>query len=176
MRTKNLTKLSCHMVTAYANTARHVIHAYQSGGERVIGLLQQRWQGALRKSRSQLASDVAKNASNAQHVLHRYSVKGLTLTSDGAQHMVKRVADLADAGILAISSNATRFEDKTGVHALSTLARAALPGATLLGTLATQIEHKTANLASRIAGDVVAQKPRRRARVTPRQAAAPAAS
>ena len=158
MSAKKLSTVTCHAITAYGNTANNVIHAYRAGGERVVQLLDKRWNGAMRRSRSQLAAGVAKNATAVRQALHTYSLKGLTLTSGGAQSMVKQVVKLADAGVTTLSAGASRLEDKTGAHVLSNLAQAVLPGARMLDTLASQIEQKSANLASRIAGDNVVVK------------------
>jgi hypothetical protein len=175
MRAQKLSALTCHMIHSYGNTAKNVIHAYRAGGERVVGLLEQRWNRALKQSRSQLATGVAKNATAVQHALHSYSLKGLTLTSAGAQDMVNRMVKLADAGVHTVSVNAARFEDKTGARALSSLAQAALPGASALSALVSQIEQKSADLASKVAGDKVIVKVARRARTAARKpAAAPA--
>jgi hypothetical protein len=172
MAAKKLATVTCHMITSYGNTAKNVIHAYRIGGERVIGLLEQRWDRSLKQSRSQLAVGVAKNATAVQHALHSYSLKGLTLTSGGAQNMVNRVVKLADAGVHTVAINAARFEDKTGARALSSLAQAALPGAAVLSALASQIEQKSADLASKVAGDNVMVKVAKRARTAARRPAA----
>lgn len=172
MSAKKLSTLTCHMINAYGNTAKNIIHAYRVGGERVVGLLEQRWNRALKQSRSQLTAGAAKNASAVQHVLHRYSLRGLTLTSGGAQQMVNRMVKLADTSVQKISVNAARFEDKTGARALSSLAQVALPGATALSTLASQIEQKSATLASRVAGHNVVVKVGKRAHTTARRPAA----
>ena len=188
MSTKKLATVTCHVISSYGNTASNVIHAYRTGGEHVVKLLDRRWNGALRQSRSQLAAGVAQNATALQQAVHKYSLKGLTLSSGGAQGLVNQVVKLADAGVTTLSAGANRLEDKTGVHVLSTLAQAVLPGARLLDTLAGRIEQTSANLATRIAGDNVvisvakratARKPRpapRTATRKPRPAAAAAAA
>jgi hypothetical protein len=176
MRAQRLSTLTCHMINSYGNAAINVIHAYRAGGERVVGLLEQRWNQALKQSRSQLAVGVAKNATLVQQALHGYSLKGLTLTSGGAQDMVNRMVKLADAGVHTVSVNAARFEDKTGARTLSYLAQAVLPGASALGALASQIEQKSADLANKVAGDKVIVKVAKRTRAAARKpAAAPAA-
>jgi hypothetical protein len=83
--------------------------------------------------------------------------------------MVNRVVKLADAGVHTVSVNAARFEDKTGAHALTSLAQAALPGAAVLSALASQIEQKSATLASKVSGDNVVVKVTKRARTTTRR-------
>lgn len=170
MASKKLATVTCHVISSYGNTAKNVIHAYRVGGERVIGLLAQRWDRSLRQSRSQLAAGVAQNATNVQRALHSYSLKGLTLTSVGAQDMVNRVVKLADAGVHRVATNAARLEHKTGARALTSLAQVALPGAAVLSALASQIEQKSADLASKVAGDKVvvqvAKRPRTAARRT----------
>lgn len=155
MSAKKLSTVTCHVINAYGNTANNVIHAYRAGGERVVRLLDRRWRKALKQSRPELAEDVAENAGVLQQTLHNYAIKGLTVTSGGVQGVVNRVVKLADAGVHSVSANASRFEDKTGAHVLSTLAQAALPGAVALSALASKIEQKSADLASKIAGDNV---------------------
>ena len=175
MSAKKLSTVTCHVINAYGNTAKNVIHAYRAGGERVVRMLDRRWNSALRKSRPELATGVAKNAGVVHQVLHSYTLKGLTVTSGGAQSMVNQIVKLADAGVHGLSVNADRFEDKTGAHLLSNLAQAALPGAEALSTLASRIEQKSAHLASRIAGDQVVVTVAKRTRTAarkPRKAAA----
>lgn len=174
MRAKKLATVTCHVIDAYGNAAKNVIHAYRAGGERVVRLLDRRWNQAMTQSRPQLAAGVVKNAGVVQQVLHSYTLRGLSATSVGAQSVVNQMVKLADAGVHGLSVNADRFEDKTGAHMLSTLAQAALPGAVALSALASQIEQKSAHLAHRIAGDklVVAVAKRTRSTVrAPRKAA-----
>lgn len=179
MSAKKLSTVTCHVISAYGNTAKNAIHAYRVGGERVVRLLDRRWNSAMKQSRSKLAAGVAKNATVLQQVLHNYTLKGLTVTSGGAQSVVNQVVKLADAGVHGLSVNADRFEDKTGAHVLSTLAHAALPGAVALSALASKIEQKSARMASKIAGDnvvVTAAKRTRAAVRKPRAATAKAAA
>lgn len=168
MSAKKLSTVTCHVINAYGNTAKNVIHAYRAGGERVVSLLDRRWNSALKQSRSKLAVGVAKNAGVMQQALHKYTLKGLTVSAGGVQNVINQVIKLADAGVHSVSVNASRFEDKTGAHVLSNLAQAALPGAVALSSLASQIEQKSASLASKIAGDnvvvTVAKRPRAAAR------------
>lgn len=169
MSAKKLSTVTCHVINAYGNTAKNVIHAYLAGGERVVSLLDRRWNTAMKQSRSKLAAGVAKNAGVVQQVLHKYTLKGLTVTSGGVQSVVNQVVKLADAGVHSASVNASRFEDKTGAHVLSNLAKAALPSAVALSALASQIEQKSAHLASRIVGDNVVVTVAKRTRAAARK-------
>lgn len=169
MSAKKLSTVTCHVINAYGNTAKNVIHAYRAGGERVVRLLDRRWNSAMKQSRSKLAAGVAKNAGVVQQVLHKYTLKGLTVTSGGAQGLVNQVVKLADASVHGVSVNASRLEDKTGSHVLSNLAHAALPGAVAMSALASQIEHKSAHLASKIAGANVVVTVAKRTRATVRK-------
>ncbi len=152
MRSNNFSTVTCHVIKAYGNTARNVIHAYRAGGERVVGMLDARWNQALQQSRSKLAAGVAKNATVVQQVLHQYTLQGLTATSGGAQGVVNQVVKLADAGVLTVANNVSRFEDKTGVSVLSSVAQAALPGVVALSALVSQMEQKSADLVRKVAG------------------------
>ena len=155
MTAKNLSTVAADLIESYGNTAKNVIDAYRAGGERVVSLLEHRWNAALKESRSQLTADTVKNASAAQLAFSVYYSKGLSFTAKGAQQVVNQLVKVAEAGVERASANASLFEEKTGVTALNTLAQATAPAALALSQLATQIEQKTADLASKIAGDDV---------------------
>lgn len=155
MSAKNLSTVASDLIESYGNTAKNFIDAYRAGGERVVSVLEQRWNRALKESRPELTSEVAKNATAAQLAFSAYYSKGLTLATSGAQLVVTQLVKLAETGVERAAANAALFEEKTGVSTLNTLAQATAPGALMLSKLAAQIEQKTANLASKIAGDDV---------------------
>ena len=155
MTAKNLSTVATEIIGSYGNTAKNVIDAYRAGGERVVTVLEQRWNTALKQSRTQLTADVAKNASAAQLAFSVYYTKGLTQTTKGAQIVVNQLVKLAEASVERVAANASAFEEKTGVTALNTLAQATVPGVAVLSKFAAQIEQKSAVLASKIAGDDV---------------------
>jgi hypothetical protein len=155
MTAKNLSTVATDLIEAYGNTAKNVIDAYRAGGERVVNLMEQRWNKALRESRSELTAETAKNARAAQLAFSVYYTKGLSLTSSGAQQVVNQLVKVLETGVERASANAALFEEKTGVNTLSTIAQVTAPGALVLSKLATQIEQKTADLAGKIAGDDV---------------------
>ena len=155
MSAKNLSTVASDLIESYGNTAKNMIDAYRAGGERVVSLLEQRWNSALKESRSELTAETAKNARTAQAVFSAYYSKGLTLTSNAAQQVVTQLVKLAETGVERASANAALFEEKTGANALSTLAQVTAPGALALSKLAAQIEQKSADLAGKISGDDV---------------------
>lgn len=172
MSAKNLSTVASNLIESYGNTAKNVIDAYQAGGERVVSLLEQRWNTALKQSRPQLTAEVARNASAAQLAFSVYYTKGLHLTTHGAQQVVSQLVKVLEDGVERVAANASAFEEKTGVTALNALAQATVPGAEALTRLATQIEQKTAELASKIAGgDVVTAKVKRTSAFKQRRAA-----
>ena len=156
MSAKNLSTVASDLIASYGNTAKNIIDAYRAGGERVVSLLEQRWNQALKQSRSELTAETAKNASAAQLAFSVYYTKGLNLTSSGAQQVVSQLVKLAETGVERVAANASAFEEKTGVTTLDTLAKATAPGALVLSKLAAQIEQTTAGLASKISGGDVA--------------------
>ena len=155
MTAKNLSTVASDLIESYGNTAKNVIDAYRAGGERVVSLLEQRWNRALKQSRSELTAETAKNASAAQMVFSAYYSKGLDLTTNSATQAVSHLVKALEQGIERVAANASAFEEKTGVTTLNTLAAVTAPGALVLSKLAAQIEQKTAALASKIAGDDV---------------------
>ena len=155
MTAKNLSTVASDLIESYGNTAKHVIDAYRAGGERVVSLLEQRWNHALKQSRSELTAETAKNASAAQMVFSAYYSKGLDLTTNSATQAVSHLVKALEQGIERVAANASAFEEKTGVTTLNTLAAVTAPGVLALSKLASKIEQKTAALASKIAGDDV---------------------
>ncbi len=172
MRTQTLSTVATNVIASSGNTAKNVIQAYRVGGERVVGLLEQRWNNAFKASRAQLSDETAKNATFAQQMVSGYTTKRLALTTNGAQDVVNQMVKLAGAGVERAAANASLFEEKTGVTALSTLAQASLPGVLVLGTFAAQMEEKSAVLARKVAGDTAVTAKAKRASVAARKTAA----
>lgn len=152
MSAKNLSTVASELIASYGNTARNIIDAYRAGGERVVSLLEQRWNQALKQSRSELSAETVRNAAAAQLAFSVYYTKGLNLTSSGAQQVVNQLVKLAETSVERVAANASAFEEKTGVTVLDTLASATAPGALVLSRLAAQIEQTTADLANKISG------------------------
>lgn len=172
MSAKNLSTVASDLIEAYGNTAKNVIDAYHAGGERVVSLMEKRWNAALKQSRSQLTAEVAKNASAAQLAFSVYYTRGLNQTTHGAQQVVSQLVKLAESGVERVAANAGTFEEKTGVTALNTIAQVTMPGVTALSKLAAQIEQKSAELASKIAGaDVSAASVKRKSAFSQKRAA-----
>jgi murein L,D-transpeptidase YcbB/YkuD len=151
MTAKNLSTVATELIATSGKTAQNVITAYRAGGERMVDLLEQRWNSALRQSRSELSAETARNASAAQLAFSALYTKGLIFSAEGAQQIVQQLVKVAEAGIERASANASLFEEKTGVNTLNSLARASAPGALVLSKLADKVEEQTALLASKLA-------------------------
>ena len=156
MTAKNLSTVATDLIECYGNTAKNVIEAYRAGGERAVSVLEQRWNTAFKQSRSQLTKNVAQNASAAQLAFSVFYSKGLTQTTKGAELVVSQLIKLAEAGVERVAANASLFEEKTGLSALNTIADVTKPGAVMLSQFAAKLEEKSAQLASKIAGDNIA--------------------
>ena len=170
MRSNQLATVTCHVVASYGNTAKHAITAYRTGGERVVGVIEQRWNRSLNASRSQLATGVARNANAVQARLQRFAQTGLALASDGAESLVNKMVQLADAGVHAVADNALWLEAKVGTTALTRLSEFALPAATAMSRLADQVEDQSAKLVGKIADKTVRRAAPKRARLAARKA------
>ena len=155
MTAKNLSTVTVDLIGCYGNTAKNVISAYRAGGERVVTVLEKRWDAAFKESRSQLTQDVAKNASAAQLAFSVVYTKGLAQTTKGAELIVNQLVKLAEASVERVAANASRFEEKTGFQTLSSIAQVSKPGVVALSELAAKVEEKSALLASKIAGSSV---------------------
>ena len=157
MSTKALSNLTTDLINSYGNTAKNVINAYRAGGQRVANFVEQRWERALEKSRSQLVPEVRSNAKQAQKILGSYYVKGLAFTTNGADTVVDQLVSFAGQGVQQVAANANRFEEKTGV-ALDRFTVAVAPVTTVVTKLASQIELKSGELADKIAGTATTAK------------------
>ena len=157
MSTKALSNVTTDLINSYGNTAKNVINAYRAGGQRVANFVEQRWERALEKSRSQLVPEVRSNAKQAQKILGSYYVKGLAFTTNGADTVVDQLVSFAGQGVQQVAANANRFEEKTGV-ALDRFTVAVAPVAAVVTKLASQIELKSGELAGKIAGSTATAK------------------
>ena len=157
MSTKALSNVTTDLINSYGNTAKNVINAYRAGGQRVANFVEQRWERALEKSRSQLVPEVRSNAKQAQKILGSYYVKGLAFTTNGADTVVNQLVSFAGQGVQQVAANANRFEEKTGV-ALDRFTVAVAPVTTVVTKLASQIELKSGELADKIAGTATTAK------------------
>ena len=151
MTAKNLSTVATELIECYGNTAKNVIDAYRAGSECVVTILENNWNSALKESRSELTSEVTKNATAAQLAFSVYYTKGLTETTKGAELVVSQLVKLAEASVLRVAANASLFEEKTGINTLNTIADISKPGALVLRQLATKIEEASAQLANKIA-------------------------
>ncbi|OOG52181.1 hypothetical protein [Polaromonas sp. C04] len=170
MTAKNLSTVVTDLIESYGNTSKNVINAYRTGGERIVGFVEQRWDRALEASSPKLSADVVENATAAQKLVGSYYAQGLALATNSADTLVNEIVKFAGQGVQQVAANASRFEEKTGVPALSKLATAAVPAAEMVSKLAAQLEEKSAELVKKIAGDDAASvkhvSPFKKARAT----------
>ena len=150
-----LTAVTTNLIESYGNTAKNVINAYRLGNERVVDMMDQRWESAVNASGKRLTSEVRTNALAAQKILSGYYIRGITIGTDGADTAVAKTVELAAKGVQQVAANAARFEKSTGVTALNKLAVAAVPAAQAVSKVATRLEKQSGELVNTVAG----QKP-----------------
>jgi hypothetical protein len=161
MTTQNLSAVTNDLIESYANTARNVINAYRVGNERAVGFMDQRWESALEKTGKRLTAEVRTNALSAQKKLSGYYIKGITLTTNGADTAVEKAVELAAKGVHQVATSAAKFEKTTGMTALQKLAVAAVPAAQAVSKVATKIEAQSGQLVNTVSGvkPAVAKRP-----------------
>lgn len=152
MSHKNLSTVTTDLIESTGNTARNMIQAYRVGNRRAAHFVDQRWEKALLQSASQLRAEVRKNALVAQKTISGLYIKGIDVTSSGADMMVARAVELAGKGVQQVAANASAFEKRTGVAALNKLARATVPAVVVVGNLAGKLEQGSSSLANTVAG------------------------
>jgi hypothetical protein len=155
MSAQQFSTVAYDVIVSSGNTAKNVVHAYRAGGERVAGLLEQRWDRAFKASRAQLSTETAKNATAAKQLVGGYYAKGLTVATDSATEVIAQLVKVLGGGVERALAGAELVQAKTGMSTIDTLAQATLPGVVALSTLATQVEEKSAVLARKVAGDSV---------------------
>ncbi len=152
MSNKNLSTVTTDLIESYGNTARNVIQAYRVGNQRAVQFVDQRWEKALQQSSRQLRVEVRKNALVAQKTISGMYIRGIDVTSKGADVMVNKAVELAGKGVQQVAANASAFEKRTGVATLNSLAKATVPAAIVVGNLAGKLEQGSSNLANTVAG------------------------
>lgn len=153
MTAKNLSTVVTDLIESYGNTSKNVINAYRTGGERIVGFVEQRWERALEASSPKLTEEVIDNASAAQKLFGSYYAQSLALATNSCDTVVNQLVKFAGQGLQQVAANASRFEEKTGVTALSKLATAAVPVVAVVSKLAAQLEEKSGELVKKIAGE-----------------------
>lgn len=173
MSAKNLSTITNELIESYGKTARNMIHVYRMGNQRVARYVDQRWEKALSQSASELRSEVRKNALTVQKTVNGLYLKGITISSNGADGVVGKIVELAGKGVQQVAANANRFEERTGLTALDNLARVAKPAASVVSVLADKLELRTSQLASRVAGHPAGVRVAAVKRVTSRRKVTP---
>ena len=152
MTTSSLASVTTDLIESYGNTAKNVINACRVGNERVAGFMDQRWESAVMASGKRLTAEVRSNALAAQKKISGYYIRGIEISTQGADTAVTKTVEIAAKGVQQMAANAARFEKSTGVTALNKLAVAAVPAAQAVSKVATRIEKKSDALLSTVSG------------------------
>ena len=158
MSNKNLSTVTTDLIESTGNTARNIIQAYRVGNLRAASFVDSRWEKALLQSASQLRAEVRKNALVAQKTISGMYIKGIDVTSNGADRMVGKAVELAGKGVQQVAANAGAFEKRTGVTTLNDLARVTVPAVIVVSSLAGKLEQGSSSLANTVAGKSTAVK------------------
>jgi len=155
VQASNLSTATDDLIATCGNTAKNVIQAYRVGGDRIVDFLEQRWDSTFKESGSQFVAEVQRNALNVQKIFGSSCIKGVAVTTEGAEFVVNKLVNWVAEGAQQVTANASYFEEKTGVNVLDHLALATLPAAVVTTELLTQLEQKSGELVSKIVGDSV---------------------
>ena len=152
MSTKNLSTVTTELIESYGNTARNVVSVYRLGGERMIHLMDQRWERALERTATRLKPEVRSNALAAQKKFSAFYGRGIDLATGGADALIDKAVELAAKGVQQAAANAGRFDKKTGFTTLHTVATAAAPAVDAIQNIASKLEQRSGHLVNRVAG------------------------
>lgn len=150
MSNKNLSHVAASVIDSYGNTARNVIGVYRAGGERMIGFVDQRFEGVVHRGAAGLREGLRSNLVHTQQRWSGYCVKSLHYGSERATGAVDAAVDLAHKGVERIAANAERFDQATQLGALEAISRAAMPAAAVVSQFAERIESGSSKLVQRV--------------------------
>jgi hypothetical protein len=164
MTSTTLSSVTTDVIHAYGETARNVVRATRVGSQRLVGLVDQGVERAVRPLGARLNPTLKANLVSTRERVNGYTLKGIELTTGGAETMVHTAVDLASNGVKRLAAGAMSVDQMLGTHALDQLSRAVLPGAVALHGVVGRIEQGSARLVTRIAGDNVVVKAAKTAR------------
>ncbi len=174
MSNKNLSSVATDVIGAYGITATNVINTCRFGGERLVGIVDQRFADTLNRNATVLSKQVRANLIDNQQRVTGYYVKGLQFGTERAQSVVGVAVDLATKSVNIVADNAGRLDASTKLNALNTINRVALPAAIVVSNLAGRIEEGSSELVRRVSGKAMPAKAvaKRKLTATTRKAAA----
>lgn len=152
MSNKRVSTVATDVIASYGNTAIQVIKAYRTGGERVLDLVDRRFEAAVKTGATRLSADARSNLISAERRVKSYYAKGLQYGTERAEDMVHAAVGLASKGVARAAVNAKRLDQATKLGALEAINRIALPAATAVSEVAGKIEVGSRKLAKRVAG------------------------
>ncbi|MRD49717.1 hypothetical protein [Caenimonas koreensis] len=113
MQTQSFQSTATTFIASFGNNAHSAISMYRDAGERIAGIVDQRWKAALKESSPHLSAETKKNAAHAKHVIGGYYARGLALSADGAKVAVDTVVGAAIAAVERAASLKQAYEQKT---------------------------------------------------------------
>jgi hypothetical protein len=152
MRSKNLSSVATAVIESYGNTTLNMINAYRTGGERVIGFVDERFEDAVNTGAARLSEELRSNLIDTEKRISGFYAKGLQFGTDRAESAVNSAMELASKGVVRIAANAERFDQATKLGALDMLNRVALPAASAVSGVVAKIEAGSGQLAKKVAG------------------------
>lgn len=152
MSSKNLSSVATAVIESYGNTAINLINAYRSGGERVIGFVDQRFASAVESGAARLSDELRSNLIDTEKRISGYYTKGLQFGTERAESAVSTAVEFASKGVDRIAANAERFDQATKLGALEMINRVALPAAQAVSQVVVRIEESSGELAKKVAG------------------------
>lgn len=152
MAEQKLTTLTNELIESYGKTAKNVINAYRVGNERIMLFVDQSFVAALDMAGPRLSDKARTDAVAAEKKLTAYFAKSVEKTSENANLVIDKAVELVEKSLEQVAANAERFEQSTGVTALSALASAAVPAAQAATKAAAKLESQSSVLADKIAG------------------------
>ncbi|MBC7602536.1 MAG: hypothetical protein H7255_07750 [Ramlibacter sp.] len=113
MHTDSFKTTASSFIASFGESAHNAIGIYRESGERLAGVVDQRWKAALKQSSPHLSAETKKNAAHAKHVVGGYYAKGLTLSADGAKVAVDTLVSAATSAVERAAALKQAYEHKT---------------------------------------------------------------
>ena len=97
MNTQDFQATAQQWISGFDQGAHRAIAGWRSGADRLGGFARARWDRAFAESSPQLSAETRRNASHFRDVVARGYVRGIDLSTTGAERAVDTLVDAARA-------------------------------------------------------------------------------
>jgi hypothetical protein len=170
MSQASLRTVTLETVANYGRAAERAIHAYRTGGHRLIALMQRSVDRAATRGAERVAPRIADAIRRASNRVGTIAIKGL----DAVSSSTERALELGKAGVTAqvmrVAEIAESIDNRALAGSLQAAAKLSLPGAQAARAMSERVVASADTMYGAIAGRRTAKPQTRRAATAPQKA------